>query len=42
MRERREGMRSGGEKGSTPHTHERTPTHTDEAGNSRGRQILWA
>lgn len=24
MRERREGMRSRGEKGSTPHTHERT------------------
>lgn len=38
MRERKVGMRSGGEKGSTTHTH----THTDEAGNSPGRQILWA
>lgn len=28
MRERREGMRSGGEKGSTPHTHTNAHQHT--------------
>ncbi len=42
MSERRAGMRSGREKDSTSYTHTHTHARTDEAGNSRGRQILRA